>query len=260
MKRLLIAAALLLAAILPSGDSSRQAIAALQVNNLIGFASGGEGFQPSNVATALSWWFRSTEGVTQSGGTVSQWNDKSSNGRNVSESTNKPAYSASGGPNGYPVIQFDGSDEILASSTFSIAQPYHLFMVFSQDTWVDVQHIIDLKDDGNVSVLQLSASPNVAHGAGAANGNSVSISTGTYVLLEAYFSGASSFLKVNGSTTGSGTNIGTLGHDIIRFGGYPSGGQLADVNIVEACLYPAEITGTDLTNLREYFRGRYSLY
>jgi hypothetical protein len=56
--------------------------------------------------------------ITLNGGTVSQWNDKSGNGYNVSQSTasNQPTYTASA-LNGKSVVRFDGGDELNGSAT-----------------------------------------------------------------------------------------------------------------------------------------------
>ncbi|MFM5937978.1 MAG: hypothetical protein ACKOQR_06925 [Dolichospermum sp.] len=66
---------------------------------------------PAQMSTAL--WLDAADSSTiiLNGSTVSQWRDKSGNGRHISQGTaaNQPTYTANG-LNGKPVLTFDGSD------------------------------------------------------------------------------------------------------------------------------------------------------
>ncbi|MFM6201253.1 MAG: hypothetical protein ACKPE1_19315, partial [Dolichospermum sp.] len=66
---------------------------------------------PAQMSTAL--WLDAADSSTiiLNGATVSQWRDKSGNGRHISQGTaaNQPTYTANG-LNGKPVLTFDGSD------------------------------------------------------------------------------------------------------------------------------------------------------
>lgn len=73
---------------------------------------------------SLYYWFDASQGVTDSlGGAIANnegvgtWNDLSGNGRHVTQTTNtdRPVYKT-GAVSGYPGIQFDGSDDFLASA------------------------------------------------------------------------------------------------------------------------------------------------
>jgi len=69
---------------------------------------------PADIDTAL--WLDAADAstITESGGAVSQWNDKSGNALHISQSTalQQPAYT-SNGLNGRNTITFDGSNDIL---------------------------------------------------------------------------------------------------------------------------------------------------
>jgi hypothetical protein len=73
---------------------------------------------PSRITTDL--WFDASDGttITLNGSTVSQWNDKSGNARNISQATtaNQPTYS---GVNS--TITFDGSNDILSNASVGAA-------------------------------------------------------------------------------------------------------------------------------------------
>jgi len=76
------------------------------------------GWTPADITTAL-WLDAADEGtITESGGLVSEWRDKSGNSRNAEELTNKPTLT-SGGLNSKNVITFDGiNDKMVISSAF----------------------------------------------------------------------------------------------------------------------------------------------
>ena len=91
-----------------------------------------DGWNPSLISTAL--WLDAADiaTITLNGSTVSQWNDKSGNGRNASQGTagQQPTYT-SNSQNGYGMISFDGSNDNLdISSTTLITSGNSNFGVF----------------------------------------------------------------------------------------------------------------------------------
>ena len=76
-------------------------------------------WRPDELGASLALWLdaEDTSTITLNGSTVSQWNDKSGNGRNATQATavNQPTYSASG-INGKPMVQGDNSNDILIGS------------------------------------------------------------------------------------------------------------------------------------------------
>jgi hypothetical protein len=84
-------------------------------------ASGFSGFSPLDLSPALWLDAADTSTITASGGSVSQWNDKSGNGRNVTQATglNQPT-TGSATQNGLNVLSFDGSNDSLVSAAFTV--------------------------------------------------------------------------------------------------------------------------------------------
>ena len=72
---------------------------------------------PAALGSSLALWLDSDDvsTITLNGSTVSQWRDKSGNGRHASQadSANQPTYSATG-LNGKPVLTFDGVNDFLS--------------------------------------------------------------------------------------------------------------------------------------------------
>jgi hypothetical protein len=86
---------------------------------------------PAAITTAL--WLDAADAstVTTVSGNVSQWNDKSGNGRNAAQGTagSRPAYT-SAGQNGLNTISFDGSsDRLSLASGLSLGTAHSIFVV-----------------------------------------------------------------------------------------------------------------------------------
>lgn len=77
---------------------------------------------PAQISTAL--WLDAADAgtITLNGSTVSQWNDKSGNGRNATQATaaNQPAFGATL-INGKPALSFDGTNDVIFSSSTPVA-------------------------------------------------------------------------------------------------------------------------------------------
>ena len=91
--------------------------------------------------------YRADLGVTKDGSDkVSQWDDQSGNARHLAMATAayQPLWVASG-INSLNTINFDGTDDTLSIASLSQAQPIHIFMVFVQDTWADLNALMVLR-------------------------------------------------------------------------------------------------------------------
>jgi hypothetical protein len=100
-----------------------------------------DNFVPGDLgASTIDLWLDASDSstITQTGGLVSQWNDKSGNGRNVSQGTsgNRPTYSSSDVSLGNkPVITFNGSNQSFNTRSIPTLSATNV-------TWVE-------KKDGN---------------------------------------------------------------------------------------------------------------
>lgn len=102
----------------------------LRATRLISAGRGRPAWTPAQIPTAL--WLDAADAstITLNGATVSQWADKSGNGRNAAQATaaSQPTYTLNG-LNSKPSINFDGSDDCLllptgflnGSTAFSVA-------------------------------------------------------------------------------------------------------------------------------------------
>lgn len=217
-------------------------------------------FDPSN-AGPLAAWYRSDQGITQSGGTVSQWSDLSGNARHLTQATsaNQPAYGAISGANSLPGLTFANASSTSMAVTFTaIGQPIHLFTVVKIAAYGSNQGIVCggsigecLLCEGDVS----GANPDIYMG-----GPGISFATSdttTFALWECLANTtSSSIIRGNGSavtgSVGSNTLSGiTLGRLISS--------AFSSCVISEVALYSAAVAGTNLTSLRAYFALRYGV-
>lgn len=107
-------------------------------------------WNPSMIQTAL--WLDAADAttVTTVSGAVSQWNDKSGNGRNATQpsSTKRPTYSAAF-LNSKAVVSFDGSNDILGFTNRTLASnvnaiSYFFVAISNAPSSTDYRALIDL--------------------------------------------------------------------------------------------------------------------
>ena len=87
-------------------------------------------WNPSMISTAL--WLDAADSstVTTVSGAVSQWSDKSGNGRDASQptSSNRPSYETAT-LNGKAVLGFNGTNSWIRTTSFALSQPVSYFIV-----------------------------------------------------------------------------------------------------------------------------------
>jgi hypothetical protein len=187
----------------------------------LGGLEGGILWTPAQISTAL-WLDAADSGtITQSGGAVTQWNDKSGNGRNATaSSTERPTYSAT--PfNSKPGLTFNGTSNVmradaLASLLGGEDAPFICYVVvnFSAGVFIGVgaststnplHSLIALDASSLFSSTRRDFASTVATITG-------SNSASTDLLLGNIFNGTTTTLYRNGTQDATGTqNVGTLG-------------------------------------------------
>jgi hypothetical protein len=105
-------------------------------------------WRPSNIGSDLALWLDAEDSasITLNGSTVSQWNDKSGNGRNVSQATaaSQPTYSATGWESSKPAIVYN--NKILENTTASLKLiARSLFVVVRETTRASLARVFTVK-------------------------------------------------------------------------------------------------------------------
>lgn len=189
-------------------------------------------FTPRHLAN-LSLWLDAADGstvTTDANNLVSQWNDKSGNARNVTQTTaaSRPAYTTQG-RSGKNVITFDGSNDFLTTPTLSINQPFTICWVGRSNgntpgQAVNGPYICDgTASNTRVAVLWNGDGNSATNGRlGMFAGSVIQPASGTqayndWAVVSAVFDGSSSVLRANGSQVASG-NSGATNITALRLG------------------------------------------
>jgi len=239
-------------------------------------------FKPDKISS-LSFWLDASDSstITQTSNQVSQWNDKSSKGYNVSQATsaNMPLTNQST-KNGLNVIYFDGVNDLLVNTTNSLMNNingYSAFVVVSDFTTSGVTSRIFQKDTASVGASWLSFRRLVA------NGKLWSLvtrrlSTDTAVTFESTTNANSNYnlqssigdfltgvitLRVNKvqeatGTTTTGTTNSVTGA-AISIGALVTPLQFANANIAEIVIYERTLSTQEIQNVENYLTSKWGL-
>jgi hypothetical protein len=185
-------------------------------------ANGAKGlWTPSVLGSALQFWVdaNDTSSVALSGSNVTQWNDLSTNARNLTQAValEQPTYITDGA--GRQGVAMDGVNDSMSSPAFSISQPFSRFLVVTRRDSLLVGTIINSLAGTPNSNMANSSATRVLMFSGTAsivsNQNTINTQVSQFGLE---YNGASSALWNNGTST-TGTNPGTNGMNGVRIGG-----------------------------------------
>lgn len=190
---------------------------------------------------------------------VSQWSDKSGNGRHVLQgsATLRPSYTSSNQVNGITVPRFDGSDDTMSTTGGStISQPSTSYVVFKFESGGAANPTLW---DGSSSRqwLVLPSSTSVQAYANAALTPTVSNLVGAVTQVGVLYSGGSSTIRMNGSQISSG-NLGSAGIGTnVVVGSNPFGLGSFKGCIAELLIYSKALSTTERDNVESYLKARW---
>ena len=235
------------------------------------FASARRVWTPATLGSSLSLWLDASDAstITLNGSTVSQWRDKSGNGRHVaqSNSTKQPTYTLAG-QNGLNVITYDGANRSLfaSSNTVSIPQPFSRF--FACQFLVKANRSV-LLDSDTLNTQCVFYNGEVGTSWVVANGivpNFKSYSYGTRDFLNhQHFhvvNGSSSYWGLDGSSLTGPLDGGPGGQDGIRIGHIRtelSNDYAFNGRFFEIVLVANVISATDRQKLEGYLAWKWGL-
>ena len=233
----------------------------LSGSQLIGFGAASSGITPDEVANLYAW-YRGDLGVTGSA-PVTAWADQSGNSRNLDNTNGDPAL-ASAAVNGHDAIDFDGNDSINDTTALSQALPIHVFLVIRPDAYTSGHRPFLLDEAGNTSHPLLNADGTRI--AIYADGSSRAAPTGQpsagswgllhWVQTAVVTKGA---WNDDGYTSSGAISVST-GIGGISLGGLADSSAFMNCAIAECIIYTAELTGDNLTGIKDYINSRYALW
>lgn len=192
--------------------------------------------------------FDASQGIIQSGGFVSQWNDISGNARHLLQASgaNQPAYNAGGGR---PYVEFNGTTHYMKCNPFTLNQPETVYLVAKQVSWTDGDFIFDGNSSSVMALFQTGGTPFVRAYAGVAlAGAGTSLTIGNIGVISAVFNGASSRLRVNQQTEASG-DAGSSNAGGFALGARGDGVNFSNIQVNEVLIYNVAHDATTRANV-----------
>jgi hypothetical protein len=224
------------------------------------------GFNPRTLSGLSAWYDASvTSSVTLTGGFVSQWNDLSGNGINLSQSTeaNRPGTAT---VNGRQAVDFDGSNDNLNNTTE--VTPGTVFNVHIIDTSAG-QSVYGVQSGSGATVRSSSLifsslgeyrSQSIASGfnAGFSGGSRtanprISAHTFSGTAIAGRLDGAG----FGGTTTTTGTNVNGVWLGIRNIGGVLS--LPMDGKICEHLIYNRVLSDTEIATVERYLAAKWGV-
>lgn len=238
---------------------------------------GGVAFSPLDIAGLQLWLDGSdistlfqdsakTTPVASDGDVVGAMVDKSVNGDDILQATtaNKPLYKTAI-QNGLSVIQCVTNDYLQGVFGSALSQPHTVFVVAQLDAGAvndNQDHMLIDGDDGSSRIGFLQADFPAPDGwrmrAGATsltNGDT----DGNWNLINLLFNGASSDMRINGSSKISG-DAGTQNADGITVGTRFDGVKGWVGYVAEVLIYDPAVSGADQTAIEDYLNSKWGIY
>ena len=239
-------------------------------------------WNPSMISTALWLDAADTSTVTTVSGAVSQWNDKSGNGRNATQGTagSRPAYSSTGF-NSRPGVSFDGIDDFMSIGGATISGTgYHYAMAIKPEaaaiTSVNGDSVFWLRNayntNGFLHILYRSNIPSKFRVFINSNGDAADINI-KYLTTDATtseqilaYGGPSTNLRRNGTLQANGSDSTTVANTISYSGLAAEIGRYYDnvnghngaFNIAEFVLISSP-SNNDILKLEGYLAHKWGL-
>jgi len=225
-------------------------------------------WNPSMVQPSLWLDAADTSTVAQSGGSVSQWNDKSGNGRNVTQSieASKPTLLADG-IGGHPSLEFDGVNDQLANTAVGLpvgSSARSMFLVY-RPLRLSVSNTVVAQGEGVGTgfwfALQFRQSPvGDPYFAGYAR----DLSSGDAITIEnkmagVTYDGTNALLYKNGTLeNGAALTLNTNG-DTLRVGTSPNQVEWANCLIGEIVMTSSALSTLNRQKLEGYLAHKWGL-
>lgn len=224
----------------------------------LGVVSSGRFFSPLHLAPALWLDAADTATITASDGAVSQWDDKSGNGRHVTQGV------AAAQPrigtrtvNNLNVVDFDGGD-VLTGTTTALMSPLAPFSIFTVALF-DTSPGTVVSQCESVRQFQLFASPVQCH-VGGTNVVGNALNSGVAAVPGVTYSAPTAILWDRNATFSQSVGLSTVASPV-RIGarGDGAGGTTSrlDGAIGEVVVVARALTAGEITSLRAYFTAKW---
>ena len=218
--------------------------------------------------------------ITESGGDVSQWNDKSGNGYNFVQATGaSQPKTGTRTQNGFNVIDFDGSNDFMTGGDILdlLSGGFTMFVVSKLDAAANLKGIAGKARFGNVSGrYTFIYNPNsfqtiFEDTANRVISNAPSPLTNSYAWTIRLIRNFEMRLWRDGRSVGTATPVGTTSYDIAdiwMIGAYqsnvgstpPTSNSYFDGFIGEIIFFLRDLTDFEVAQVNDYLRQKWRIY
>lgn len=218
-------------------------------------------FLPSDISNLEYWYDASRITGISDGAVVGTWNDVSGNDRHVSSTADARPILKKNILAGRQVVRFDGTDDYLQATGFSISQPTHYFCVLISNNAENSQCSVS---SGATATRQLFGSraadnPDSYQLFSTASANGGTFPKGEYFVATYLFSGASSQIWKNGSSVVSGSNPGVTANEGITVGTNYNLAAFLNGDIAELGCYSKALSTDERNSITAYLGAKYSI-
>lgn len=218
--------------------------------------------------SGLKLWLDATQNVFSDAGItpavngngVQQWGDRSGNGNNVTQGTaaSRPTFTTAQ-LNGLPTINFDGVNDFMRATSFTLAQPEHIFIVFKNTTYTVQGRIFDGNTVNSMLVYNNNPTPQFQMFDGSGACTIATVPVGTFAVCDFLFSGSSSFSRANNSVKNTGS-IGTDSGSGITLGAtFDGSSNWGNVAIAEILVYNTALSDANAALVTRYLGAKWNV-
>lgn len=216
-------------------------------------------FTPLQIPSMVAWYKADAITGLADAAAVTTWADSSDNGRGATQATSgsRPTYRTNIIAS-KPVVRFDGTDDFLRTSTFSLSKPVTVVAVAKSAVTASVNHTyVDGVAGGELQLMK-TGTPQYQLSLGGPV-SATTVDTAFHIFVGIANGDADSKLWVGGGAPATGTtSLDSMGG--ITLGAYGTGGtNFLNGDIAEIIIYSGEMALADINDLGQHLATKYSL-
>ncbi len=186
---------------------------------------------------------------------VTSWTDSTGNGNHLlqADTSKSPTASATG-------LLFDGVDDLMNATAFTLVQPEFIYVVFRNVTWFNFDNIFDGNLAATGRLLQGSgSSPDIRADVANVSPVNANLAPNTFGIVRVLFNGVNSILQVN-ETAADIWDCGAGNMGGFRIAASITPGQWSNIEIKEIIIRKAADGDADQMLIVNYLNTKYSVY
>lgn len=217
----------------------------------------GRSFLPTDVPNLALWLDASRITGLVDGDPVANWSDLSGQGRDATQGTGaaRPTYKVAI-LNGKPVVRFDGVDDYLKTSAFTLNQPTHVFIVLTLIAQAASAYYWDGNGQNLMAAYQRLQGLMTLYAGG--NGPEKTFGNGSTHIVSALYNGSSSELRFEGGAATTG-DVSTSNAGGITLGARGNVAVFANIDVAEVLIYNRALAADERQKCERYLGKKYGL-